>query len=334
MLGLQLVEVLGGLLDAPLQLRDAAVTDLGGDVQVDLALELRAQLLELLLQRADGVDRLALGLPVLLHPGHFGVECGELVGQRIEARPGGLVGLLLQRDLLDLELQDAPLDDVDLRRHRVDLDAQLAGCLVDEVDRLVRQEAVGQVAVGQDRRGDQRGVLDAHAVVHLVALLEAAQDADRVLDRGLGDVHLLEAALECRVLLDPLAVLVERRRADHPQLAAREHRLDHVAGVERTLRRAGADDRVQLVDERDDLAGRVGDLLENGLQPLLELTAVLGAGQHRADVEGDDPLGLEALRHVAVGDPPGQALDDRRLADAGLADEHGVVLRAARRAPG
>ena len=147
---------------------------------------------------------------------------------------------------------------------------------------------------------------------------------------GSDDVHLLEAPLERRVLLDVLAVLVERRRADHPQLAAGEHRLDHVAGVHRPFGRAGADDRVQLVDERDDLAGGVGDLLEHGLEPLLELAAVLGAGDHRRQVEGDDALVLQALGHVAVGDAPGEALDDRRLADARLADQHRVVLRPPR----
>ena len=69
--------------------------------------------------------------------------------------------------------------------------------------------------------------------------------------------HLLEAPLQRRVLLDVLAVLVERGRADHPQLAAGEHRLEHVARVHRGLAgRAGTDDGVQLVDERDDLARR------------------------------------------------------------------------------
>ena len=79
-----------------------------------------------------------------------------------------------------------------------------------------------------------------------------------------------------------------------------------------------------------DLALGVGDLLEDRLQPLLELAAVLGAGDHRAEVEADEPLVLEALGHVALDDAAGEALDDGGLADAGLADEHRVVLGAAR----
>ena len=61
------------------------------------------------------------------------------------------------------------------------------------------------------------------------------------------------------------------------QLAPRQHRLDHVAGVHRALGGAGTDDGVQLVDEGDDLAFGVRDLLQHSLQALLELAAVLGA---------------------------------------------------------
>src|ERR671923_163586 len=71
--------------------------------------------------------------------------------------------------------------------------------------------------------------------------------------------------------LDMLAVLVERRRADRVQLAAGEHRLEQVARVHRALGRAGTDDGVQLVDEQDDLALAVLDLLQDRLEPLLEL---------------------------------------------------------------
>ena len=44
----------------------------------------------------------------------------------------------------------------------------------------------------------------------------------------------------------------------------------------------------------------------------------------------DEPLVLERLGHVAAHDALRDPLDDGRLADARLADEHGVVLRAAR----
>ena len=97
--------------------------------------------------------------------------------------------------------------------------------------------------------------------MRLVALLQAAQDRDRVRDGRLADEDRLEAALERGVLLDVLAVLVERGRADRAQLAAREHRLEQVRRVDGALGRAGADDRVQLVDEEDDLALGVLDLV-------------------------------------------------------------------------
>ena len=147
---------------------------------------------------------------------------------------------------------------------------------------------------------------------------------------GWSHVDLLEAPLERGVLLDVLAVLVERGRPDEAELTAGEHGLDHVAGVHRPLGAApGPHDGVELVDEGDDLALGVGDLLQHGLEPLLELAAVLGPGHHGGHVEADDALALQALRHVALDDALGQSLDDGRLADAGLADEDGVVLGAA-----
>src|SRR6185437_2856048 len=74
----------------------------------------------------------------------------------------------------------------------------------------------------------------------------------------------------------------------------------------------------------------LADLLHDLLQPLLELAAVLGAGDEGGQVEGVDLLVLKQLRHLVGGDPLGEALDDGGLADARLADQHRVVLRPAR----
>ena len=176
------------------------------------------------------------------------------------------------------------------------------------------------------RRHDGR-VGDAHAVVDLVLLLDAAEDADGVLHARLVHQHRLEAALEGGVLLD-LAVLVQRRRPDQAQLAAGQRRLEHVAGVHRALGLTGADDGVQLVDEQNHAPLAGGRLGDDRLQALLELAAVLGAGQQRAHLQGDDALFLEAFGHVALDDPLSQALNDGGLAHARLADQHRVVLGA------
>ena len=74
---------------------------------------------------------------------------------------------------------------------------------------------------------------------------------------------------------------------------------------------------------------RLLDLLEHGLQAVLELAAVLGPRDEGAQVERDHALVLQRLRDVALHDALGQALHDRGLAHAGLADEDGVVLGAA-----
>ena len=152
---------------------------------------------------------------------------------------------------------------------------------------------------------------------------------DRVLGRRLVDLDLLEAALERRVPLQVLAVLVHRRRADRLDLATGQRRLEDRGGVDRALGGARADQVVELVDEQHDVAP-LGDLLHHLLEPLLEFAAVLGAGDQSRQVEGVDLPVLEQLGHLALGDPRGEALDDRGLADARLADQHRVVLGAAR----
>ena len=88
------------------------------------------------------------------------------------------------------------------------------------------------------------------------------------------------------------------------------------------------DERVDLVDEQDDVAAGA-DLLEHLLQALLEVAPVAAARHQRTQVEGVELLAVQRLGDVVGHDRLGQALDDRRLADAGLAHQHRVVLGAA-----
>ena len=69
-------------------------------------------------------------------------------------------------------------------------------------------------------------------------------------------------------------------------------------------------------------------LLEQALQPLLELATVLGPGHQQREIEGEDPPVCEQRRHVALDDASREPLDDRGLADAGIAEQQRVVLGA------
>ena len=71
-------------------------------------------------------------------------------------------------------------------------------------------------------------------------------------------------------------------------------------------------------------------LVDELLEALLELPAVLRSRDHARHVYRDDALRLHLLRHLAAVYRLREPLYDGGLADARLADENGVVLRAAR----
>ena len=102
---------------------------------------------------------------------------------RAEGRARLTALLTCQRclDPLDLELAYPAVHHIDLGGHGVDLDPEHRRGLVHQVDGLVGQEPAGHVTVGQHRGRHQGGILDAHPVVHLIALLESPQDSHRIL---------------------------------------------------------------------------------------------------------------------------------------------------------
>ena len=254
----------------------------------------------------------------------------QLLLDLLEARFRGLGALLQERLLFHFAVRDLAAEPFDLLGHAVGFEPADGRGLVHEVDRLIRQKAVGDVARGKlDGRGD-RFVRNADAVVDLVLLFETAKHRDRILDRGLVHHDRLEAALERRILLDMALVLADGRRADGVKFAARQGRLQEIRGVHRALRGACAHDNVDLVNEENEAAGCVLDLLHERLETVLELAAELGARDERPEVEHDDLFVLEGLRHVAVYDALGQPLHDGGLPHARLADEDRVVLGAAR----
>ena len=106
--------------------------------------------------------------------------------------------------------------------------------------------------------------------------------------------HRLEATLQRRVFLDMLAVLIQRRCPNQMQLAARQHRLEHIGCIHRALCRARTHNCVQLIDEDNDVVGLL-DLFEHCFESFFELTTVLGASYHCAQVDLEQTVYLSTL---------------------------------------
>ena len=162
-------------------------------------------------------------------------------------------------------------------------------------------------------------------------LLVRAADAPEDLDRrvGIRFVHAdrLEASLQRGVALDVLAVVIKRRRAHRLDLAPGQRWLEDVRCIDRAFGRACPDEHVDLVDEEDAILGGL-NLLDHFLQALFELAAVLRACDQQADVEGEHAPAQQRVWHVARDDAVREPFGDSRLAYAGLADQHRVVLGA------
>ena len=142
------------------------------------------------------------------------------------------------------------------------------------------------------------------------------------MDRGL--VHRLDGDLRepsCQrgLRLQVRLVLLGRRRADAGDLAAGQGRLERLAKVAHGRRRQ----QVDLVEEDDDR--RVADLDEEVAKERRFGRDPRGEREERHVEDADVAQGL---RDLALGDPDGQALHDRRLARAGRPEQQRVALRA------
>ena len=165
----------------------------------------------MLFQIAANFQLVTLCLPFGGHGVGLLQQVGQFFFQLFQTVFAGGIVLFLQRLGLDLQLQDLAIQLVEFFGLAIHLHPQAAGGFVHQVDGLVGQEAVGDVAVRQGGRRDQGRVADAHAVVQFVFFLDAAQDADGILDRGFGDHHRLETPGRGRVFLDVFAVFIQRR---------------------------------------------------------------------------------------------------------------------------
>src|SRR5262249_59658204 len=124
----------------------------------------------------------------------------------------------------------------------------------DQIDSLVGQKTISDVAMRQRGGSDDRGICNAHPMMLFVFILQAAKNRNCVFDTWLGHIDRLKSASQGSVFLDVLLVLVERGRADTMQFAAGQRRLEQIGSIHRPVGFARADKSVHLVNEENDSA--------------------------------------------------------------------------------
>src|ERR1044071_4970844 len=83
-----------------------------------------------------------------------------------------------------------------------------------------------------------------------------------------------------------------------------------------------------LVDKQDGIL-LLFQLIDDRLEPLLEIAAITCPGEHRTHVEREDLCILQNLGHVALADLERESLGQCGLAHAGLANIKRVVFLTA-----
>ena len=316
-------------LQAALQVGNDPVLQLSHAVEVTAAachFKLLARLLDLLLDL-----RRTLHFGFFRGPDFFQVRILALKTldfflQFLKALFRCLVFFFLECLRFNLELNQAALQTVQYLRLGVDLHADTAGRLVDQVNRLVGQLTISDIAMAELGRGNDCTVGNSHLVVNLITLFEATQDRDGVFFARLFYQYFLETTLKRCVLLDVLAVLVERCGTYTVQLTPRQRRLEHVARVHCALALAGTDHYVQFVDKQDDLPFLFRQLVEQCFKTLFELTTELGTSNQRTNIQRQQAFAFEAVRHFAVDDPLGQTFGNRGFTHARFTDQYRVVF--------
>ena len=200
---------------------------------------------------------------------------------------------------------------------------------VNHVNGLVRQETILNVALGQRHRRLQRFIGEVHVMVRLVAVTQAFHNANGLFRGRFGNRKRLEATRQGAIFLEVLAELFKRGGANNLDFATAQRRLQNSSGVNGAFSGTGANQRMDLVDEQDNLAV-VLHFLDAFLQALFEFTAKLAARHQRGHIQRDNALATQQIGHLIRHDELGQSFHHGGFAHARLAQQQRVVLLATR----
>ena len=241
----------------------------------------------------------------------------------------GLVAFFGNVHFFHFELDDAAVEFIHLLGFAVQLHFDAAGCFVNQINRFVGQEAVSDVAVAQLCSGNDGWVGDVDAVVDFVTFLQTAQDGDGVFHTGFADQYFLEAAFECRVFFDVLAVFVQGGRADAVQFAACQSRFQHIARIHCTVGFTRADQSMDFVDENQGITVVFRQIVQHAFQALFKFATVFCTGNQCRQIQNQQAFIAQGFGHFAINNTLRQAFNNSGFTHTRLTNQHRVVFGTA-----
>ena len=190
----------------------------------------------------------------------------------------GIISFFGNVHFFHFELDNATVKFIHLLRFAVQLHFDAAGRFVDQINRFIRQEAVGNITVAQLCCGNDSRVGNIDTVVDFIAFLQTAQDGDGVFHTWLADQYFLEAAFECCVFFDVLTVFVQSSRADAVQFAACQGRFQHITRVHRAVGFTRANQSMDFINENQSVAIVFSQVIQHTFQTFFKFAAVFRAG--------------------------------------------------------
>ncbi len=163
-------------------------------------------------------------------------------------------------------------------------------------------------------------------MVNLISLFQSPQNGNSILHGGFFHHNRLKAPLQRRVLFNILPVFIQSSGADTMQFPPCQHGFQHIARIQRSVGLTCAHNGMQFVNKQYDLPVAVLYILQNGLQTFLKFPTVLGACHQSAHIQCKNLFVFQALWDVSPDNTLCQSFHHRRLAHAGLPDQHRIIF--------
>ena len=119
------------------------------------------------------------------------------------------IRFLFQGFAFDLELNDSSVQFIDIFWLTIDSHAQSCCCFINQIDCLIRKEAISNVAVRKSGCCNNCTIRDTYAMVEFIFFFQTAQDRDGIRDRWFGNEDRLETSCQSCVFFYMVAVLIQ-----------------------------------------------------------------------------------------------------------------------------